>query len=65
MLTYWYKGEKREVTEEVAEKAMDSFEESFLEKEDQEEWGDAREKGFDEASSFAGERYNVNLEQFF
>lgn len=65
MLTYWYKGEEREVTEEIASAAMDEFEESFLDEEDRETWEDARAEEFDEANSFAGENYNINLEQFF
>lgn len=44
---------------------MDEFEESFLDEEDRETWEDARAEEFDEANSFAGENYNINLEQFF
>ena len=33
MLTYWYKGEEKEVAEEIAEKAMGEFEERFLDEE--------------------------------
>ncbi len=65
MLTYWYKGEEKEVAEEIAEKAMGEFEERFLDEEDREAWEDAKSKGFDEANGFASENYNVNLEQFF
>ncbi len=65
MVTYWYKGEEREVTEEIADAAMNEFEERFLEEEDRSAWEDVREEGFDEAIGFASEKYNVNLEQFF
>ncbi len=65
MLKYWYKGEEREVTEEIANAAMDEFEERFLDDEDRKAWEDAREAGFDEANEFSGSQYNVNLEQFF
>ena len=65
MLTYWCKGEEREVKEEIAKAAMDEFEERFLEEEDREAWEEVRKEGFDEANGFAGENYNVNLEQFF
>lgn len=65
MMRYWYKGEEREVSEEVAEKAMREFEKRFLDEEDLEEWEEAKEEGFDEANGFASEKYNVNLEQFF
>lgn len=65
MLTYWYKGEEKEVSEEIAAMAMDEFEERFLEENDREEWEAAREEGFDEANGFASENYNINLEQFF
>lgn len=65
MLKYWYKGEEKEVTEEIADAAMDEFEERFLDEEDREVWEDVRKSGFDDANGFASEKYNVNLEQFF
>lgn len=65
MLRYWYKGEEKEVSEEIANAAMNDFEERFLDEEDREAWEDAREEGFDSANDFSGEHYNINLEQFF
>lgn len=65
MITYYWKGEEREVEQEVAEKALKEFEDRFLEEQDAEAWQDAKEEGFEEAMRFAGAEYNINLEQFF